>query len=142
MENVILTTNPAMVNIAKTKNFPGINILLYHGFSMDYYMDGIETLRLANAKLHPDKIMHYLLKRRHLCPTYRTNPFSPDSKDPMIIRETPDIFVAAHIHKSAISTYNGILTIACSCWQRKTSYQEKFGHEPDPCKVSILNLKT
>ncbi len=87
-------------------------------------------------------IIHFLLKKRHLAPTHTSTPYYPYEKDMLVIRKAPDIFVSGHIHKSAISSYNGILTISCSCWQSKTAYQEKFGHEPDPCKVPILNLKT
>jgi DNA polymerase II small subunit len=142
LENVILTRNPAMVRIAQSKDFSGLDILIYHGDSFDYYMDKVESLRLNNAKLKPDMIMHFLLKKRHLAPSHTSTTYYPFEKDLLIIRKVPDVFAAGHIHKSAVSRYKGILTVSCSCWQSKTAYQEKFGHEPDPCKIPILNLKT
>ncbi len=142
LENVIITTNPSVVNIEQSKTFQGFNVLMYHGDSFDYYADSIDMLRLNNAKLRPDMLIHFLLKKRHLAPTYASTPLFPSEQDHLVIKNSPDIFVSGHIHKSAISTYNNILTISCSCWQTKTAYQEKFGHEPDPCKVPLLNLKT
>ncbi len=32
--------------------------------------------------------------------------------------------------------------ISGSCWQAKTDFQEKLGHEPEPGRVPIVNLKT
>ncbi|UZE93746.1 MAG: metallophosphoesterase [Candidatus Pacearchaeota archaeon] len=142
LENLILTTNPSIIKIAHSRNFPGFNVLMYHGDSYDYYGDAVDPLRQNNAKLRPDMIIHFLLKKRHLAPTHTSTTYYPGEKDYLVIRNVPDIFVSGHIHKSAISSYNNILTISCSCWQLKTAFQEKFGHEPDPCKVPILNLKT
>ncbi|MCX8193779.1 MAG: metallophosphoesterase [Candidatus Pacearchaeota archaeon] len=142
LKNLIITTNPATIRIAKSKNFPGFNVLMYHGDSYDYYVDVNDNLRLNNAKMKPDTIIHFLLKKRHLAPSHTSTTYYPFEKDFLTIRTIPDIFVSGHIHKSAISHYNNIVIISCSCWQKKTAYQEKFGHEPDPCKVPILNLKT
>lgn len=142
LKNLIITTNPATVRIAKSKNFSGFNVLMYHGDSYDYYVDVNDSLRMNNAKLKPDMIIHFLLKKRHLAPSHTSTTYHPFEKDFLAIRTIPDIFVSGHIHKSAVSHYNNIVTISCSCWQKKTAYQEKFGHEPDPCKVPILNLKT
>ncbi len=142
MENVILVPNPSLVRIAISDVFPGLDVLIYHGDSYDYYMDRIDYLRINNSKLKPDLIMQFLLKKRHLAPTHTSTTYYPCEKDLLAIRKIPDIFVSGHIHKSAVSRYNGILTISCACWQAKTSYQEKFGHEPDPCKIPIVNLQT
>ncbi len=141
-DNLVLTTNPSLVKIGQTEDFDGFNVLMYHGDSYDYYADSIDILRQNNAKLRPDIIIHFLLKKRHLAPSHTSTTYDPREKDYLVIRQVPDIFVSGHIHKSAISIYNNILTISCSCWQSKTAYQEKFGHEPDPCKVPILNMKT
>jgi DNA polymerase II small subunit len=142
MENVTMTTNPSVIKIAQTKSFEGFNILMYHGDSYDHYMDAVDILRMQNAKAKPEMIMHFLLKKRHLAPTYGSTTQLPSEQDDLIIKNAPDVFVSAHIHKSGVSEYNGIKTISCSCWQSRTAYQEKFGHEPDPCKVPIMDLKT
>ncbi len=142
LKNVILTENPCNMNIGAKKNFSGFNILTYHGFSFPFYANNISRLVLKKAMNTPEEIMKYLLKNRHLAPTHTSVQYFPLEEDPLLIREVPDIFVAAHTHKSAVSYYNNILLISTSCWESMTPYQEKFGNEPDHCKVPMFNLKT
>ncbi|MEK6829941.1 MAG: metallophosphoesterase [Nanoarchaeota archaeon] len=142
MENVTLTENPSVVNIGAKKDFPGFNILMYHGMSYPFYAGSIPRLLKGRAMNAPDEIMKYLLKNRHLAPTHNSVQSFPHEKDPHLIRNAPDIFFSGHTHKSAVSHYNNILVISCSSWEDKTSYQEKFGNEPDHCKVPLMNLKT
>ncbi|MBI5148632.1 metallophosphoesterase [Candidatus Pacearchaeota archaeon] len=142
LPNILFVSNPSVVNIASSKTFPGLNVLLYHGYSFDYYANDVDTLRLNRAYHRPSLLINFLLKRRHLAPTHASTLYIPAEQDALVIKEIPDVFVSAHIHKSDVSNYNGITTISCSCWQSKTPFQEKVGHEPDPCKVPILNLKS
>ena len=87
--------------------------------------------------------MKFLLQRRHLAPTHTSTLYIADAnKDSLVIQDVPDIFAAGHLHKSQISSYRNVAIIAGSCWQAKTSFQEKIGHTPDPCRVPVLNLKT
>jgi len=87
--------------------------------------------------------MKFLLKRRHLAPSYSSTLYIPDNKtDPLFIEKEPDFFVTGHIHKTAVSNYKGITLISGSCWQSKTPFQEKVGHHPEPCRVPLANLKT
>jgi len=142
LENVFLTGNPAIVTIGKTASFNGFNVLTYHGFSFPYYAKNIPHLVLGNAMNNPVSIMEYLLKFRHLAPTHSSIQYFPMEKDPFFIKQIPDIFVAGHTHKSGIIYHNNILVISGSSWEGKSSYQEKFGNEPDHCKVPLFNLKT
>jgi len=141
LPNVILTTNPAEVNIGVAKNFSGFNVLTYHGFSFSYYANNIPSL-IEKGLNAPEKIMKYLLRNRHLAPAHKSVQYFPSEEDSLIIKDVPDIFVAAHTHKSSISYYNNILIVSSSSWESKTPYQEKFGNEPDHCKVPMFNLKT
>ena len=140
LKNIIFVSNPSFLNIASTANFSGIDVLLYHGHSFEHYANNVDQIRLKNPQKKPDVIMDFLLKRRHLAPTHGSVPYIPSEQCPMIIKKIPNIFASGEMHKSSISYYNNILNIACSCWQEKTPYQEKVGHEPDPCKVPLLNL--
>ena len=142
MKNVILTTNPCNLNIGAIEGFSGFDVLTYHGFSFPYYANNVSKLILKNAMNCPEEIMKYLLKNRHLAPTHKSVQYFPLEKDPLVIKNIPDIFVAAHTHKSAVSYYNNILVISTSCWEAMTPYQEKFGNTPDHCKVPMFNLKT
>lgn len=141
LKNVILTGNPASVNIGATKTFSGFDILTYHGFSFPYFANSVPRL-MAGGLNAPEKIMAYLLKNRHLAPSHSSVQYFPFDEDHLIIKKIPDIFVSGHTHKSAVAYYNNILTISTSTWESMTSYQEKMGNKPDFCKVPIVNLKT
>ena len=142
IENVFLSGNPSSVNLGAKGNFPGFDILTYHGFSFPFFANSIPSLIQADALNNPEKIMAYLLKNRHLAPTHASVQYIPSKEDSLVIRKTPDIFVTGHTHKSGASYYNNVLTISCSCWESKTPYQEKMGNQPDFCKVPMFNLKT
>ncbi len=142
LKNVLLVGNPSQINIGSTPNFSGFDVLAYHGFSFPYYANNIPHLMTKKALNTPNKIMAYLLKNRHLAPTHSSVQYFPSKEDSLMIKNVPDIFVAGHTHKSAISYYNNILMISISSWEGKTPYQEKMGNEPDYCKVPMFNLKT
>ncbi len=142
LENVILTENPARVNIGSTKDFSGFNILTYHGFSFPYYSNSIQSLMKIKAMNDPTKIMKYLLKNRHLAPTHGSTQYFPSKEDNLIIKNVPDIFVAGHTHKSDIVYQDNVLLVSVSSWEGFTPYQEKFGNKPDHCKIPMFNLKT
>jgi len=142
LKNLIFTGNPATVNIAARKNFPGFNVLTYHGFSYQFYANNVPYLVSKKAMNVPEEIMKYLLKNRHLAPAHTSVQYFPMEEDALMIKIIPDIFVSGHTHKSGVSYHNNILVISASCWESMTPYQEKFGNEPDHCKVPMLNLKT
>ena len=141
LSNVIMTGNPAYVNIGARGDFSGFDILTYHGFSYPYYANVIPSL-LEGGVNAPEKIMTYLLKNRHLAPTYSSIQAFPSEKDELVIKKVPDIFVSGHLHKFAVSSYNNVLLIANSTWELETENQKKRGNTPDFCKVPMFNLKT
>ena len=142
LENAIFTSNPCYVNIGSDKIFSGFDVLTYHGFSYPFYADNVPSLMLKKVMNTPEEIMKYLLKNRHLAPTHTSTQYYPNEEDNLVIKKIPDIFVSGHTHKSAVSYYNNVLIISISSWEGKTPYQEKFGNEPDHCKVPLFNLKT
>jgi DNA polymerase II small subunit len=142
MENVIMIENPSFVNIGKNVNFSGFDVLVYHGFSFPYYANNIPELVKDKCINDPVKIMKYLLKFRHLAPDNLSDQYFPGSDDFLLIKNIPDIFVAGHLHRSGIVYKDNVLLISTSTWERKTSYQEKLGNDPDYCKVPMVNLKT
>lgn len=143
LPNVTLVTNPSLINIGKTAAFPGFDVLLYHGYSFDYYVANVESIRTGGGYHRSDLIMKFLLKRRHLAPSFTSTPYHPSQKeDPLLIRTVPDFFLTGHIHYSSVANYRGVTMVSGSCWQGKTSFQEKLGHEPEPARVPLINLKT
>ncbi len=143
LENVILTGNPAYVNIGakKEKEFPGFDVLTYHGFSYPYYANNVPSLSKKRLNA-PGKIMKYLLKNRHLAPTNSSTQYFPSEEDHLLIKKIPNIFVSGHTHKMAVSFYKGVLIISVAAWEHETEYQKRKGNKPDFCKVPMLNLKT
>lgn len=142
LKNLIIATNPSTINIGAKTGFSGFNVLLYHGYSFHYYANTIPYLMKEKASNKPELIMDYLLRHRHLAPTHSSTLYFPSEEDSLLIKEVPDIFFSGHTHKSGLTYHNNILVISSSCWERKTSFQEKMGNEPDFCKVPMFNLKT
>ena len=143
LPNVVMLSNPSYINIHSQKNFHGFDVLLYHGYSFDYYVANVDSIRNKGGYDRADLIMKFLLQRRHLAPTHKSTLYIPEPKnDPLVIDKIPDFFVTGHIHKSSVSNYRNITLICGSCWQSKTIFQEKVGHNPEPCRVPIVNLQT
>ena len=141
--HVSLVTNPALINIGKTDMFSGFDVLMYHGYSFDYYVANVESIRLGGGYHRADLIMKFLLKRRHLAPSFRSTPYFPAHReDPLLITKIPDFLATGHIHYSNVANYKGITMISGSCWQGITSFQEKLGHQPEPARVPVVNLRT
>lgn len=143
LSNVTLVSNPATIRIGRSEDFEGFNVLLYHGYSFDYYIANIESIRNNGGYHASDLVMKFLLKRRHLAPAFGSTPYFPGHKeDPLLIKQVPDFLLTGHIHYSKVANYKGVTMIAGSCWQGKTAFQEKLGHEPEPARVPVVNLKT
>jgi DNA polymerase II small subunit len=143
--NVILTGNPCIINIHSSETFPGFDVLLYHGYGFDDYGEIVPSIKNSGKSIsdRAPLIMKFLLQRRHLAPTHTSTLYVPDpEKDPLVLEKVPDFFIAGHIHKSNAASYRGIGIVAASCFQSKTPFQEKMGHEPDPGRVPIINLQT
>ncbi|MBI2541125.1 DNA-directed DNA polymerase II small subunit [Candidatus Woesearchaeota archaeon] len=143
LNNTTMVSNPAMININSTDNFEGIDVMMYHGYSFDYYVSQVDSLRNQGGYDRADLIMKFLLKRRHLAPSHLSTQYIPDTKrDPLIIEKVPDILISGHIHKTSTANYRNTTLICGSCWQGKTIFQEKVGHNPEPSRVPIINIQT
>jgi len=145
IKNAIIFANPCTINIHSSETFSGFNVLIYHGYSYTYYSDNVDSIRMSGRNIsdRTDLVMKYLLQRRHLAPSHGSNLYVPDpNKDALVIETVPDFFISGHIHKIAMTHYRGVDIICGSCWQSASTFQEKMGHTPEPCKVPIINLKT
>ena len=136
LNNVYLVSNPSWVLLREK-----IKVLMYHGYSYDYFINNIDHLRnrLSYEEIH--KLMAFLLQKRHLVPTYGSAPIYPEKQDFLFINDIPNFIVSGHVHKSSVGSYKGIKLLSSSCWQDKTPFQEKVGHNPDPGKVPLINLR-
>ncbi len=143
LPNLTMVSNPSFINIGAEKDFPGFDVLLYHGYSFDYFVANVDSIRNNGGYDRADLIMKFLLQRRHLAPSHKATLYVPDmEEDRLVIKNIPDFFVSGHIHKVAVSSYRGVDVICGSCWQSITKFQEKLGHNPEPARVPIVNLQT
>src|SRR3989338_8901468 len=143
LNNIVMVSNPALININSSENFAGFDVLMYYGYSFDYFVANIDSLRNQRGYDRADLIMKFLLKRRHLATSHLSSLYVPDSKkDHLVIDKGPDFFLSGHIHKTATANYRNTTLICGSCWQSKTLFQEKVGHNPEPSRVPIVNLRT
>lgn len=145
LKNAVFTTNPAMINLHSSPDFPGFDLLLYHGYGYDDYGESVPSIKLSGKNISDRvvAIMKFLLQRRHLAPTHGSTLYIPDAKrDALVIEQIPDLLISGHIHKSASAFYRGVGLVCGSCWQTQTSFQEKVGHVPSPCILPVINLKT
>jgi len=143
LDNVVMVTNPGWVNIHASEDFSGFDVLLYHGYSFDYYCANVDSIRNGGGYDRADLIMKFLLQRRHLAPSHKSTLYIPNpNEDPLVIKKVPDFFATGHIHKTSVANYKGVTMICGSCWQSTTAFQVKVGHHPEPCRVPIVNLKT
>lgn len=143
LPNVTLISNPGLVRIHKQDGFPGFDIFLYHGYSFNYFINNVDTLRNGGGYHRADLVMQFLLKRRHVCPTHTSTQYVPDHmQDPLVISTVPDIFVSGDIHYTSVASYNNVTLICSSCWESATDFQIKLGHDPEPARVPLVNLQT
>lgn len=133
MENVIMLGNPCSLKLH------GVNVLVYHGRSLDDVVATIPGLTFSK----PASAMRVLLKARHLAPIYggRTS-IAPEVEDHLVIEEVPDIFHAGHVHAIDVSTYRGTMMVNSGTWQGQTGYQARMGISPTPGLVPVVNLAT
>ncbi len=143
--NVTMTCNPCMVNIHASSGFSGFDVLMYHGYSFDDYGEIVPSIKNSGTHIsdRAPLIMRFLLQRRHLAPQHTTTMYIPDPRmDPLVIEKVPDLFFAGHIHKAGTLNYRGVTLVSGSCFQAKTDFQEKVGHDPEPGVVPVVNLNT
>jgi len=141
--NALFVCNPCAINVHASETFPGIDFLMYHGFSFDDYSECVPSIKHSGAHISDRAalVMKYLLQKRHLAPQHTSTLYIPDPRsDPLVIEKVPDIFVAGHIHKAGTTTHRGTTIIAGSCFQARTEFQEKVGHDPEPGVVPVVGL--
>lgn len=133
MDNVTMLGNPVYVRLH------GVNLLIYHGRSLDDVISNIPGVSYNRSAL----AMKLLLRSRHLSPIYGgRSSVMPSLKDELIISEVPDIFHSGHVHMLDSENYRGTLILNSGSWQSQTLFQEKMGITPDTGIMPIVNLST
>jgi DNA polymerase II small subunit len=131
--NITFVENPAVVNIQS------VNVLMYHGRSID---DMIKFIPGTSYGC-PGGIMEEMLKRRHLSPIYgQKTPLLSTSRDHLVIRDVPDILHTGHVHITGIVSYRGVLGVNAGTWQGQTSFQKQMNINPTPAEAILVDLFT
>lgn len=134
---VIMLGDPARVRLH------GVELLLYHGRSLDDVIGAVPEVMYRNLATTVSKAMEHLLKTRHLAPVYgQKTPIAPEPTDFMVIDEPPDIFHAGHVHVMGYKVYRGTLILNSGSWQSQTAYQRKMGLTPTAGVAPIVDLET
>ncbi len=116
----------------------GIKNMIYHGPSVHDLISSVSFLEMTR----PTEAMIELLKKRDLMPKYGgKNPYVPENRDYMVIKEEPDIVWFGDLHCKGYSTYRGTTVINSSCWEGQTDFEKKIGHTPTPCFFPTISLK-
>ncbi len=131
-DNIHMVANPLYVNLH------GLDVVSYHGASLDSIISSIPNLSYAK----PEEAMVELLKRRHLSPIYGGNMIVPSRNDALVIQKAPDILHMGHIHKNGIAEYHGTLVVNSGTWQSRTEFQIRQGHIPTPCELPVFETKS
>tara|TARA_Y100000310_G_scaffold345568_1_gene466723 strand:- start:1234 stop:2709 length:1476 start_codon:yes stop_codon:yes gene_type:complete len=140
LPNATVVSNPAIVKIHGV-----FDILMYHGYSYDYYINNNAHLRNVGGYNNSLAVMEFMLRKRHVAPTHISSLTIPDiDEDPLVLQHIPDFFVSGHIHYDFKTTnYKNVQLIGACCFQMKTPFQEKLGHENVVYgKTLVVNLKT
>ncbi len=142
LPNLVSISSPGVVKIKPFENDVSLNVLLYHGTSIDSIVPNVSSLK--DGYKHPEKVMLALLKKRHLSPPYESGIVTTGetSSDPLAIPEGIDIFHTGHVHSNGVLAYRGTTLLNSGTWQDITDFQKFLGHEPTPGRMPIINLKT
>jgi len=132
MSNVHFVGSPGWFEIE------GLKCLVYHGASLHDLISSVTTL--SSAK--PEKVMVEILKRRDLMPTYGLRqPYVPEKKDFMVMKEVPDLYFGGDMHHVGYERYRGTTVVNAGTWQSQTPYQLNLGHIPTPGIVPTIDLR-
>ncbi|MEM1687785.1 MAG: metallophosphoesterase [Nanopusillaceae archaeon] len=137
LKNIFLLSNPCYLNI------DNLIVLMYHGYSFDWFVSEISSIRENGGYENPSEIMKFSLMLRHMNPSHGASPYVPYlNDDPLVIDIVPDIYHTGHIHRASYGVYRGIEMFNTSTFQDITKYQLELGHRPVSGIVYLRNIKT
>lgn len=137
LKNVIMLGNPSRIQLH------GVEILMYHGRSLDDVISTVPGVSYQTLSSSVPKVMEILLKARHLAPIFgNKTPIAPEDKDHLVINTVPDILHMGHIHVVGYENYRGTLLVNSGACQGQTAFQRKMGLIPVPGIIPVINLKT
>ncbi len=117
----------------------GLKVVVYHGGSLHDFYTQVSGFNASK----PQEVIVELLKRRDLSCGYGIKqPYVPEKKNYLVIRELPDIYIGGDQHHIGYAQYRGCTIINSSTFEAVSKYQIERGIKATPCIVPVLNLKT
>ncbi|WP_435359975.1 DNA-directed DNA polymerase II small subunit [Haloarchaeobius sp. DFWS5] len=141
LRDIMSAHDPQITGNPSTVTLEGVDILMYHGVSLDEVIAELPADKASYDE--PHKAMYHLLKKRHVAPQYGGHTrLAPEEKDYLVIENVPDIFHTGHVHKLGFGKYHNVLAINSGCWQSQTDFQKSVNIDPDAGFAPIVDLDT
>ena len=83
-KNIHFVSNPASVTLHAFDENPGINVLMYHGYSFTSLTSAIPDIRKYGIS-NPKQIIKEVIRKRHLAPLYGSTILNPGKSDDLVI---------------------------------------------------------
>ena len=133
--------DPQIVSNPATVTVEGVDVLMYHGVSLDEVIAELPDEKATYDD--PHKAMYQLLKKRHVAPQFGGHTrVAPEERDYLVIDNVPDVFHTGHVHKLGWGKYHNVLAVNSGCWQAQTDFQKSVNIDPDAGFAPILDLDT
>ncbi|QLG28264.1 DNA-directed DNA polymerase II small subunit [Halorarum halophilum] len=141
LRDIMSAHDPRISGNPSTVSVEGVNVLMYHGVSLDEVIAELPAEKASYDE--PHKAMFQLLKKRHVAPQYGGHTrIAPEEKDYLVMDEVPDVFHTGHVHKLGWGKYHNVLAVNSGCWQAQTAFQKSVNIDPDAGYAPILELDT
>jgi len=132
-KKIHMVGNPCYLEIS------GVNMLLYHGRSLDDVIARIPGMSYNS----PVDAMLEMLKKRILVPVFGEKvPVAPHSNDCLFIKEVPDILHCGHVHVAQAKKYRWVNLVNSGAFQTQTEYQKRLNMVPLPARVPVFDAET
>ncbi|MFH1857955.1 MAG: metallophosphoesterase, partial [Candidatus Omnitrophota bacterium] len=119
-------------------DFEGIKVLMYHGASFHDLYSSVNYLKYTE----PQGAMQDILRRRDLMPCFGLKqPYVPEKKNYLVIKEEPNIFACGDLHHNGYAYYKGTLLVNGGTWQGETNFQREQGHIATPGILPLISLR-
>ena len=141
IRSILDVNDPRIVSNPATVTVEGVEVLMYHGVSLDEVIAELPAEKASYDE--PHKAMYQLLKKRHVAPQFGGHTrVAPEDRDYLVIDDVPDVFHTGHVHKLGWGKYHGVLAVNSGCWQAQTDFQRSVNIDPDAGYAPILDLDT
>ncbi len=132
-KNIHFIGSPSWIEIE------GLKLMLYHGASLHDIYASIPGLDHAK----PQDAMAILLKRRDIMAPYgQSQPYVPERRDFMVVREEPDFYFGGDMHHNGYTQYRACSVINAGTWQDRTAFQVQQGYIPTPGIAVQVSLES